>query len=151
MGVYCQGNCLSVLSPTNACVPELNCNPYVLRFSDLKMWMFCPKDGWDWTGDEHSRALKNERRNSTTQSTGTSHNKEQSAALGNLREQAGRNRYSVVERKATHVLAHLSSSNSFHLLNSRARSTQETQGWYQKNPPRTTASLAMQPACNDAA
>lgn len=114
MGVYCQRNSLSVLSPTNTCVPELNCNPYVLWFSDLKMWMFCPKDGWDWSGDEHSRMLKNEGRNSTTQSAGTSHNKEQSATLSNLREQAGRNRYSVVERKATHVLAHLSSSNSFH-------------------------------------
>lgn len=90
MGDYCQENSLSALSPTNTCVPELNCNPYVLRFSDLKKWMFCPKDGWDWTLDEHSLTLKNERRNSRTQSAWTSYNTEQSDALSNLKGACGK-------------------------------------------------------------
>lgn len=52
MGDYSQENSLNILSPTNTCVPELNCNPYVLQFSNLKKWMFCPKDGWNWTWDD---------------------------------------------------------------------------------------------------
>ena len=90
MGDYSQENSLSILSPTNTCVPELNFTPYVLQFSGLKKWKFCPKDGWDWTWDEHSMTLKNEGRKSVTQSAWTLHNKEQSAALRSLRDTWGK-------------------------------------------------------------
>lgn len=43
MGDYSQENSLSILSPTNTCVPELNCNPYMLQFSDLKKVKVLPK------------------------------------------------------------------------------------------------------------